>query len=92
MSRVKLRSPMGSEYSFHTEEEFASALAADQVTSDWLVYHERAGQWLPIALHPVFQSHTRHRASLAAEAGAATFDALSSNGAPECARPSGSPA
>jgi hypothetical protein len=92
MSRVKVRSPLGGEYAFHTDEEFASGLAAGQITSDWLVFHGRAGQWLPIAFHPLFQAHARRGASLAADTGAATFDALSSNGASECARPSGSSA
>ncbi len=92
MSRVTLRSPMGSEYSFHTEEEFASALAANQITPDWLVYHVRAEQWLPVTLHPLFQAHLRQRHNLAGAHDAATFEALPSNGAAACDRPSGWPA
>jgi hypothetical protein len=56
MARVKVRSPDGSELAFYTNEEFSEAVGMGSVTSSWEIYHERRSLWLPIAMHPAFQS------------------------------------
>ncbi|HEY7682489.1 MAG TPA: hypothetical protein VH879_07575 [Gemmatimonadales bacterium] len=55
MSRIKLRNPTGQEYSFYTREEFILALGHGNITTEWEIFHGKAGCWLPITVHPAFQ-------------------------------------
>lgn len=65
MSRIKVRHPGGKEYSFLSTEEFCHAVHRGRISHDWKVYHARRQQWLPVAVHPVFQTGPQDEGSLA---------------------------
>jgi hypothetical protein len=56
MSRIKVRSPGGREYTFVTPIEFLHALEGGRITAAWSIYHQSAAQWLPIMRHPAFRA------------------------------------
>lgn len=56
MSRIKVRDADGVEYSFSTREEFAQAVEQGGVTADWQIFHLTGERWLPVNVHPIYQS------------------------------------
>jgi guanylate kinase len=56
MSRIKVRDGDGVEYSFSTREEFAHAVEQGGVTADWQIFHSTTERWLPVNVHPVYQT------------------------------------
>lgn len=58
MTRIKVRSPAGREYTFVTPIEFLHALEGGRITAAWSIYHQSAGRWLPIMRHPAFRAST----------------------------------
>jgi hypothetical protein len=63
MTRIKVRTPTGGEYSFYTLEEFVSAIERGRIKADWQVFHTTAGRWLPVTAHPAFSHANAPRAS-----------------------------
>ena len=53
MYRIRLAS--GAEETYHSMEEFAAALHGGTVTSEALIYHQRADRWLTVTNHPHYQ-------------------------------------
>jgi hypothetical protein len=53
MYRIRLAS--GAEETYHSMEEFAAALHSGTVTSEALIYHQRADRWLTVTNHPHYQ-------------------------------------
>jgi hypothetical protein len=56
MSRIKVRDGDGVEYSFSTKEEFSQAVEGGGVTADWQIFHSTSELWLPVDVHPIYQS------------------------------------
>lgn len=52
MYRIQLAS--GAEVEFTSRDDFAAAVRSGRVGDDAKIFHQRAGQWLPIAKHPHF--------------------------------------
>ena len=53
MYRIRLAS--GAEETYHSMDEFAAALHGGTVTSEALIYHQRADRWLSVTNHPHYQ-------------------------------------
>ena len=56
MSRIKVRNPSGSEFSFHTPEEFSHEVVRGIITAEWEIFHNKANHWLSVSEHPAFQA------------------------------------
>ena len=56
MSRIKVRNPSGSEFSFHTREEFSHEVVCGNITAEWEIFHTKANSWLSVSAHPAFQA------------------------------------
>ena len=58
MARIKVRHPGGKEFSFFSSEEFSQAVHRGRISAEWEIFHARRSQWLPVVVHPVFQSES----------------------------------
>jgi hypothetical protein len=56
VSRIKVRNPSGSEFSFHTREEFSHEVVSGTITAEWEIFHTKANSWLSVSAHPAFQA------------------------------------
>ena len=56
MSRIKVRHPRGTEYSFFSSEEFSHAVHRGRISAEWEIFHSRRKEWLPVVIHPVYQA------------------------------------
>ena len=66
MYRIRLAS--GDEKTFQSMDEFAAALQGGTVTSEALIYHQRADRWLSVTNHPHYQIALTRSQSKAGEA------------------------
>lgn len=57
VAEIKIRNPVGSEFSLTSVEELAEVIQGGGITAAWEVWHATAKRWLPISHHPVFLSH-----------------------------------
>lgn len=57
VAEIKIRNPVGSEFSLTSAEELAEVIQGGGITAAWEVWHATAKRWLPISNHPVFLSH-----------------------------------
>ena len=51
----RIRRSNGREVTLASLDELAAAIAANTVTPDAEIHHQRADRWLPIASHPHFR-------------------------------------
>ena len=56
MSRIKVRNPGGSEFSFHTREDFCHEVVRGNITAEWEIFHAMTNHWLSVRVHPAFQA------------------------------------
>lgn len=72
MSGIKVRNPSGSEFSFHTREEFAYEVVRGNITAEWEIFHTKANHWLSVSAHPAFQAIANRPQSGALQSPAST--------------------
>jgi len=72
----RIRFASGQEASFGTVDDLAEGIRSGAVTARAEIYHAKSQQWLPIAVHPVFEQTTgRAGAAAVAEARGASVPA-----------------
>jgi hypothetical protein len=80
MFRIRLAS--GKEAVFHSVDELAEGIHSGIVSSTAEIYHGKTQQWLPIAVHPLYEQATGRTSTLVVEADPEEFAPTKMKSAP----------